>query len=113
MAMCLQAEVRLNVLAYEMYQKTGTHDRKRYVSLAIANIEMAARDSYRIVPDLLVQMNSNHRDTAARQMQVKLEASNEPALLSFLQIKLEGQFGIRLEFYRRTHQFLTAIRRRT
>ncbi len=59
------------------------------MSLAVANMDMAAGNSNRIVSHSLVQMNSNHRDVATRQMQVKLEASYEPALLAFLQIKFE------------------------
>ncbi len=49
-----QAEMRLNVFTDHMDHQAGTHIRKRYVRLAVADMKMAAGDFQRIVIRIFV-----------------------------------------------------------
>ena len=80
-----------------MHHKTWVHDRKGYVGFAIFDVEMAARHCYGIAAHRFVQIDSDHFDAAAEEMQIKLEPSNEPTLLLSLKLDVEAELGIRTE----------------
>jgi hypothetical protein len=94
------------MLAEEIQHEPGAHNRKGYVGLAVANMEMASRDTQGIVAAFSIQMDSNHVDISSRKVQVKPEPSSQPAALLVFHLDVETKLGIgpKLDFY--AHQFL-------
>jgi hypothetical protein len=94
------------MFAEEMQHQSGAHNRKRYVGLAIANVEMAPGDLQRVVPGYRVQVDANPVDASPRKEQVKLKLPNQPATLIKFQLDLETEPRIGLKLDILAYQFL-------
>src|SRR5580700_7855936 len=96
----------LDMLADEVDKKAWVHDRKRYVRIAVVDVQVTTRHLNGVMANLAIQMNPDHLNGAVDKMKRKSEPSYQPPRLLSFHFKIKGKLGFGNKFYAFTKQLL-------